>query len=142
MKIHRFLAISLVACLAAALMAPGSGALAKAKKKSGPVVVATDPADDWGANVDPNIAPAGAPLGMELVEAAIGLSEDKTAINFILKLGGSSGGGVPELVRWGWEFSVDGNAYQLNGGGTSLFSANGKPIINHTIRKASRRETM
>jgi len=123
-------ALVALALLCAPLTPAGSAEMKgkKKKKKSGPVVVATDPADDWGANVDPNIAPAGAALGMELLEASIGLSQDKKNIEFILKLA-TSGGGVPELVRWGWEFSVDANAYQLNGGRTELVRGTCNPLI-------------
>ncbi|HWC15292.1 MAG TPA: hypothetical protein VG929_11985 [Actinomycetota bacterium] len=123
----------IVAGLTAALMGlmvlPGSHAIAAKKKPAGPVVVATDDPADWGANVDKTIAPAGTVLGMELVEAAIGLSEDKKAINFILKLNGPTSGGTPETVRYGWEFTVDGNAYQLNGGRTELLRGICNPLI-------------
>lgn len=123
------LVLVLALTLLAALVGAEGSAFAKAKKKSGPVVVATDPADDWGANVDPNIAPAGTPLGMELIEAAIGLSDDKKAINFIITLAGPTGGGTPETIRYGWDFSVDGNAYQLNGGRTELVRGMCNPLI-------------
>ncbi|MGH2746948.1 MAG: hypothetical protein ACRDKB_03355 [Actinomycetota bacterium] len=129
MKPRTLIAALTAATLLLGLAAPAGLAAKKKKKKKGPVVVATDPADDWGANVDPNIAPAGIPLGMELVEAAVGLSEDKTAINFILKLAGPTAGGIPEGVRYGWEFSVDGNAYQLNGGRTELLRGMCNPLI-------------
>lgn len=122
------LILVLALSLLAALTSGGGTALAKAKKK-GPVVVAKDDPADWGANVDPNIAPAGTPLGMELLEAAIGLSDDKKAINFIIKLAGPSSGGLPETVRYGWEFTVDGDAYQLNGGRTELVRGMCNPLI-------------
>lgn len=128
MKTSRTLVAALAVCLAATLVAVEGSAFAKAKKK-GPVVVATDPADDWGANVDPNIAPAGTPLGMELIEASIGLSDDKKAINFIIKLATPTGGGLPETIRYGWEFTVDGDPYQLNGGRTELVRGMCNPLI-------------
>ena len=90
----------LVLCLAGAFVAPGTGALAKAKKKkAGPVVVGTDPADDWGSNVDGTIAPAGDALGQELVEAQLGMADAKT-VNFIIKVNSlPAPGGVPEVTR-------------------------------------------
>jgi hypothetical protein len=131
MKLRGSLAAVAVAALIVGIVAPagvaGAGVDAR-QKKSGPVVVATDDPADWGVNVDPNIAPAGTPLGMELLEAAIGLSDDKKAINFIITLAGPSSGGVPELVRYGWEFSVDGNAFQLNGGRTELLRGMCNPL--------------
>ncbi|MDQ3964792.1 MAG: hypothetical protein M3277_12920 [Actinomycetota bacterium] len=120
---------TLILVLALSLLTGLAGSGTSALAAPGPVVVATDPPDDWGANVDPHIAPAGIPLGMELIEAAIGLSEDKKAINFILKLAGPTGGGLPETIRYGWEFSVDGNPYQLNGGRTELLRGMCNPLI-------------
>lgn len=124
----------IVAGLTAALMGlmvlPGPHAVAAKKKPAGPVVVATDDPADWGANVDKTIAPAGTALGMELVEAAIGLSEDKKAINFIIKLAGPTSGGLPETIRYGWEFTIDGDAYQLNGGRTELLRGMCNPLIS------------
>ena len=108
---------------------PSAPAVAGAKKPAKPVVVATDDPADWGANVDPTIAAAGTPLGMELLEAAIGLSEDKKAINFIITLAGPSSGGMPETIRYGWEFTVDGDAFQLNGGRTELVRGMCNPLI-------------
>lgn len=122
------LVLALALSLLGALVSVETTALAKGKK-SGPVVVATDDPSDWGANVDPNIAPAGTPLGMELLEASIGLSDDKKAINFIIKLAGPSSGGYPETIRYGWEFTVDGNPYQLNGGRTELLRGMCNPLI-------------
>lgn len=119
-------AIGLAASLLGLVLVSAPPAVAGGKK--GPVVVATDDPADWGANVDPAIAPAGTPLGMELLGAAVGLSDDKKAINFIIKLAGPSLGGIPELVRYGWEFTVDGDAYQLNGGRTELLRGMCNPL--------------
>ena len=107
------LAISLVLAvvLAGALLGPAN--LAGAAPK--PLVVGTDPADDWGANSDPTIAPAGGPLGMELTEASIGMG-DKTTVNFIIKLAMlPPSGGVPELVRYTWDYTLNGQIYSLDG---------------------------
>lgn len=126
MKVRGLLTVVAIGALVVGMVAPSGIAAAK---KSGPVVVATDDPADWGANVDGTIAPAGTPLGMELVEAAIGLSDDKTAINFIIKLAGPTGAAIPEFVRYGWEFSVDGNSFQLNGGRTELIRGTCNPLI-------------
>ncbi len=83
----KYIAVGLAGLLAAALLLP-SAASAKAKK-SGPVVVGTDPADDWGSNTDPGVAPIGNALGMELVEASIAMADAKT-INFVIKVAASA----------------------------------------------------
>lgn len=124
----RMMVAGLAISLLGSMIAPAVPAGAKGKKPAKPVVVATDDPADWGANVDPTIAPAGAALGMELLEAAIGLSEDKKAINFILTLAGPSSGGLPETIRYGWEFSVDGKGFQLNGGRTELVRGMCNPL--------------
>lgn len=114
------LALSLVLALtlAVALVSPSALAGAKAKKKSGPQVVGTDVADDWGSNVDPTIAPAGTALGQELVEASIAMA-DMSTVNFIIKLAGlPPSGGIPEFARYSWDFTVDGNAFGMSGGFT------------------------
>lgn len=122
----KLIAIGITASLLGLVLVASPSAVAGGKK--GPVVVATDDPADWGANVDATIAPAGTPLGMELLGAAIGLSDDKKAINFIIKLAGPSSGGAPELVRYGWEFTVDGDAFQLNGGRTELLRGMCNPL--------------
>lgn len=105
----------LVLTLAAAIIAPTGAAAAKAKKPAGPVVVGTDDAADWGANVDPTIAPVGAALGQELVEASIGMADAKT-VNFVIKVAGlPPTGGVPELARYSWDFTVNGSAFGMSG---------------------------
>jgi hypothetical protein len=98
--------------LLAGALAGGSAQAAKAKK--GPVVVATDAEDDWGTNVDPTIAPVGAQLGQELVEAAIEKADKKT-LNFIIKVAALPGGGIPEVTRYVWTMTVDGELIQLDG---------------------------
>lgn len=107
------LAISLVltVALAGALLGPANLAAAAPK----PVVVGTDPADDWGQAQDPNIAPAGGVLGQELVEASIGMA-DKATLNFIIKVTMlPPTGGVPEFTRYIWDFNVNGNFTELDG---------------------------
>lgn len=119
---RRIFGALLVLCLAGALVAPGSGAFAKAKKKkkAGPVVVGTDVADDWGANVDGSIAPAGDALGQELVEAQMAMADAET-VNFIIKLNSlPAPGGVPEVTRYGWDFSVDEEAMLISGAFTEF----------------------
>ena len=124
----KMIVAGLAASLLGLMLVPGPHAVARGKA-AGPVVVATDDPADWGTNVDKTIAPAGMPLGMELAEAAIGLSEDKSAINFIIKLAGPTGGGPPEAVRYGWEITVDGNAFQLTGGRTELVRGMCNPLV-------------
>lgn len=125
----KILGVVMTVSLVALLVAPATSAaeVQKKKKPKGPVVVAEDPADDWGKDAGAP-APIGTALGMEIVEASIGLSEDKEAINFIIKLNGPTSGGTPESVRYGWEFAVDGNAFQLNGGRTELLRGMCNPL--------------
>lgn len=110
MKLRSALVLGLAAAIGAGLLLP-----AEAAKKSKPVVVATDPDDDWGANADPNIAAAGDALGMELVEASIGMADAKT-VDFVIKLKSlPPSGGIPEFVRYLWVVTVDGELLQIDG---------------------------
>ena len=92
------------------------GGVAEAKsKKSGPVVVGTDAADDWGTNVDATLAPIGDALGQELVEASIA-KKDAETLDFIIKVNSlPAPGGVPEATRYVWTIMVDGELIQLDG---------------------------
>ena len=88
---------------------------ADAKPKKGPVVMGTDPGDDWGQAVDPSIAPAGGVLGQELLEASIEPADAKT-LNFIIKVSSlPATGGVPEFTRYVWTVTVDGELLQIDG---------------------------
>lgn len=108
--------IAAVTAAAALLTGAAIGGPAQAAKpKKGPVVVATDAADDWGSNRDPNLAPLGSHLGQELVEAAIEKADAKT-LNFIIKVSAlPSSGGVPEFSRYVWTMTVDGTLLQIDG---------------------------
>lgn len=111
------LIVVLVAAIAvAALFAPSVSAKGKGKKKkAGPAVIATDASDDWGANVDPTLSPVGAALGQELVEASIEMADAKT-VNFVIKVAGlPPTGGIPEFVRYSWDFTVNGEAFGMSG---------------------------
>lgn len=105
-----------LALVVGALFAPGvEAAKKKKKKKTGPVVVGTDPDSDWGANADPTLQPVGDALGMELVEAVIDMADAET-VNFIIKVNSlPSNGGAPEVARYTWNFSVDGETVELDG---------------------------
>jgi hypothetical protein len=112
MKIRTIGVLALVALVAAAFAAPAATAKGK-KKPKGPLVVGTDEAGDWGA--DPQLAPVGDALGQDLVEASIGMA-DKTTVNFVIKLNSlPPSGGVPEVSRYTWDFSVDGEFTELDG---------------------------
>lgn len=108
----------LAAVVAGAALLAGAvigGSAQAAKPKKGPTVVATDAADDWGSNKDPQLAPIGNELGQELVEAAIAKA-DATTLNFIIKVASlPSNGGVPEVSRYVWTMTVDGTLLQLDG---------------------------
>lgn len=110
MKGKTFVALALTAALAAAFVVP-TGASAAVK----PVVVATDPEGDWGGNVDPTIGPVGAAFGMDLTEGSISMA-DKATVNFVITLASlPPSGGVPEGVRYTWDFTVAGKVLQLDG---------------------------
>lgn len=106
----KLLVAAVVAISVAALMAPAASA-----KPTKPTKVATDDAADWGANVEPTLAPVGAALGQELVEASIGMADAKT-VNFIIKVAGlPPTGGIPEFARYSWDFTVNGEAFGMSG---------------------------
>lgn len=116
MKIRTGLSLLLAAALIGGLIAPSSLAAKKKKKPAGPVVVATDADNDWGA--DATIGPAGDLLGQELIEASITMADAKT-VNFIIKVKSlPASGGIPEFSRYGWDFTVDGEARHMSGGFT------------------------
>ncbi len=121
MKLHKLLALSLVASLAVIWVAPGSGALAQRKMKGKPQLVGTDADSDWGANVDPSLAPAGDALGQELIEAHLGMADAET-VNFVIMVKSlpASNAGIPEFTRYGWDFSVDGKPMLISGGFTEV----------------------
>ena len=105
----------MMVALVVGVIAPAGPAVAKKKKPAGPLVVATDDAADWGGNVDPTIAPLGGPLGQELVEASIAMADSKT-VNFVIKVSGlPPTGGIPEFVRYSWDFTVNGEAFGMSG---------------------------
>ena len=127
MKVRGPLAAVAVALLVVGLVAPAGTAAGK-KKPAGPVVVGTDPADDWGSNAGAP-AEAGTALGMELVEASLTMA-DKETLNFVLKLNGlPASGGIPEAVRYAWDFTSDGVAYHLSGGFTELIRGTCNPLV-------------
>ncbi|MGH2400043.1 MAG: hypothetical protein ACRDF6_09360 [bacterium] len=129
MKTKALLSAALAAILLFTLPLAVGAAPGKGKKKSGPQVVGKDDAADWGASVDPNIAPAGDALGQELVEASIAMADAKT-VNFIIKVKSlPPWGGIPESSRYNWDFSIDGTAFQLSGAFTELVRGMCNPLI-------------
>lgn len=126
MKIRSILTTAVACVLVLGVLAPTS-ALGK-KTAAGPMVVGTDDAGDWGANADANLAPLGGPLGQELIEASIGMADAKT-INFVIKVASlPPSGGVPELSRYNWDFTVNGSAYQLTGAFTDYLRGVCNPL--------------
>lgn len=113
-KIRMALVVALAVVVAAGSLVPATAGKKK-KKAKGPMVVATDAPDDWGANADPTLTPAGGPLASELVKAAINKPDAKT-IEFIIELAElPPPGGIPEFVRYVWTMDVDGDLIQLDG---------------------------
>lgn len=112
----RWVVTAIAAVIVSALIIPAGTSTAKGAPK--PMVVATDPGDDWGTNADGTLTPLGGPLGQELLDASIGMADAKT-INFIIKVSSlPPWGGWPEFSRYNWDFNVNGTAYQLTGGFT------------------------
>jgi hypothetical protein len=105
------LLISLVAGVVAIALFVPAGA-AQAGKKSGPLVVGTDPEGDWG---DGSNTAVGDALGQDLVSATIGMA-DATTVNFVIGLKSLPPvGGTPEVSRYTWDFAVDGTHLELDG---------------------------
>ncbi len=76
--------------------------------------MAEDPAGDWGIEDQP-VGPGGTPMSADLIEASIGMA-DATTVNFVIKLAAlPPTGGTPEVTRYIWDFTVDGNLVELDG---------------------------
>lgn len=124
MRMRTIFSIITVASIAAATMVPGGPASAAQKA----TVVGTDDEGDWGANVDDGLSPLGDALGQDLIEASIGMA-DKETINFIIKVNNlPPTGGVPEISRYTWDLSVDGDGYQLTGAFTEFIRGVCNPL--------------
>ena len=106
-------ALVLSGLLAGSLMA--APASAAKKKASGPQVVGTDDAGDWGSAVEPALAPVGDALGQDLTSATIAMNgTDK--VDFIIGVSSlPPSGGVPEISRYTWDMNVDGEFLELDG---------------------------
>lgn len=108
MKASRFIAVLGAAALAASLFS--GAATAKPGKAT---VVAEDADGDWGDGTIP--AEVGAALGQDLVGAEIAMADKKT-INFVIKVSQlPPNGGVPEVSRYVWSLTVDGEYVELDG---------------------------
>jgi hypothetical protein len=126
MKLRSALSALLIVALVGALPASFGSAAAKGKK-SGALVVGTDPDNDWGTNAGVP-AEIGDGIGQELVEASLGMADAKT-VNFIFKLKSlPPWGGMPEVSRYNWDFNVDGDAFQLTGGFTEYLRGVCNPL--------------
>ena len=115
----KIVAVALTALVGAALFVP---ATASAKKAKGPVVLGTDVTGDWGSAAAPDpalvgpFAQLGNELGMDLTEAAIGPGAEQGTLNFVISVAKlPSQGGTPEVARYSWDFTVNGEEYELDG---------------------------
>lgn len=116
MKTKSLVALALALVLAISVVGPATAGKKKKGPKAGPLVVGVDEAGDWGAASDPALAPLGDALGQDLVEAVIAPGEEKDTVNFIIKVNSlPPGGGVPELSRYVWDMTVDGEFLELDG---------------------------
>lgn len=124
MKTRALISAAMTGMLLLALAAPATAA-----KKGGPMVVGTDPADDWGANAGAeDLGALGDFLGQELVEASISMADAKT-VNFVIKVNSlPPNGGMPEITRYNWDFTIDGDAYQLTGAWTEYLRGICNPL--------------
>lgn len=115
MKARTALSLLLTGLLVGGLVAgPASSAFGAAKA----TVVGTDPAGDWGVvgpTGDASLNAMGDALGMDLVSAEVSKADAKT-LNFVIKLNSlPPSGGMPEIARYTWDFSVDGEFRELDG---------------------------
>jgi hypothetical protein len=114
MKRKAAVSVLLSGLLAASLLAAAAPASAgKGKKASGPQVVGTDDAGDWGA--DPTIAPIGDALGQDLTGASVAMN-GKDKVDFIITVNNlPAAGGAPEISRYTWDMNIDGEFLELDG---------------------------
>ena len=105
------LLVSLVAgVVATSMLLPVTAA--HAGKKAGPVIVGTDPEGDWG---DGSNTAVGEALGQDLTSATIGMA-DAATVNFVIGVKSlPAAGGAPEVTRYTWDFTVDGEHMELDG---------------------------
>lgn len=130
MRVLRFVTVATVV-VALAAWSPGAVAL-KGKKRSGPVVVGTDDAGDWGSNAGLPVAPLGDVLGQDLVEASIGMI-DAATIGFVIKVNSlPPAGGVPEFSRYNWDITVDEEPFQITGAFTDYLRGVCNPLHTGT----------
>ena len=129
----KVIALGLSAILAGSLVAAAPSSAAKKKKKPKPLTVGTDPAGDWGANQDASLAPLGEQLGQDLVKASV-FKADKKTVNFIIQVSAlPASGGVPEFSRYNWDFTVNGNAFQMSGAFTEYLRGTCNPTYNPAV---------
>lgn len=74
-------------------------------------VVATDVTGDWGADIDPQLAPVGAALGQDLVSASI--AQSSATIDFSLTTT-SLQDASPRAGVFVWDMTVDGDWWRLS----------------------------
>ncbi|HJR46326.1 MAG TPA: hypothetical protein VJ927_12055 [Actinomycetota bacterium] len=133
MRFKALVSVLTLVMAASVLVAGPAGAEQAAKKRTGPQVLGTDDAGDWGCNQDCTLAPLAAVLGQDLVGASIGMADPKT-LNFIIAVDSlPPTGGIPEFSRYTWEFAVDGEALQLSGAFTEYLRGICNPTYNPTI---------
>lgn len=119
MRTKALAGLMLTGLMVGTVFGPAGHALAKGKgmkmKMSGPVVVATDPANDWGSNVDPTVQPIGDALGQELTGASMSMA-DMGTVNFVINVNSlPANGGAPEVSRYTWDATVDGKFVEFDG---------------------------
>lgn len=109
-----------VAALALSVMAAPRAGAHHEKKAGGPKSVAKDAEGDWGENtaLGSDGGVIGTELGQDLVEGVIEMAEDadEPTVNFTIKVTALPPlGGWPEVSRYVWGLTVDGEYVELDG---------------------------
>jgi hypothetical protein len=112
------LSLALSALLALSLLAPVAAEEDAAEPTDGayptePVVVGTQRAGTFGD--DPEVAAIGTALGADLREARISMPDPETVVFEIEVEELPSLGGTPEVIRYTWDMTIDGEVAQIDG---------------------------
>lgn len=114
------IAILAVAAFAMSVMAAPQAGAHHEKSATGPKSVAKDAEGDWGQNsaLGPDGAALGDALGQDLVAGMIEMADeaDEPTVNFIIKVTSLPPfEGWPEVTRYVWGLTVDGEYVELDG---------------------------
>ncbi len=119
MKTKAVAILAMAAFAISVMAAPQAGAQKRTQAK-GPQSVARDEEGDWGQNTSlgSDGAAMGDVLGQDLVQGMIEMADDtdEPTVNFLIKVSSLPRfGGWPEVTRYVWGLTVDGNYVELDG---------------------------